>query len=142
MKKKQLSVCNKSLLWVSPIVLASGIMLEHLHGAPFRGIGNAVFTWLHIIASTIMTGFAVWHLWLNWHGISKWYDRFKRHHSKAVKSMAMFFTLTVATGLIAVPQWLMHGHCGIGGLHGKFGYIASVFTFLHIVKHWKWYSRN
>lgn len=142
MKKRQLLICNKSLLWVSPIVLASGIMLEHLHGAPFRGIGNAVFTWLHIIASTIMTGLVVWHLWLNWHGISKWYDRFKRHHSKAVKSMAMFFTLTVATGLIAVPLWLTHGHCGIGGLHGKFGYIAAVFTFLHIVKHWKWYSRN
>ena len=142
MKKKHLLICNKSLLWVSPLALASGILLEHLHGASLHGIGNAVFTWLHIIASTLTTGLVMWHIWLNWHGVSLWYDRLRKHHSKGIKCTAMFFTLTVITGLIAVPLWLSHGHCGIGGLHGKLGYIAAFFTFLHIVKHWKWYSRN
>ena len=142
MKKRQLQICNKCLLFASPIVLASGIMLECLHGASFRGIGNAVFTWLHIISSTVLTGFVVWHLLLNWNGISQWLDRFKRHHSKRTKCTAVFFALTVVTGLIAAPLWLTHGHCGIGGVHGKFGYIAAVFISLHIVKHWKWYSHN
>lgn len=34
-------------------------------------MGNAVFTWLHTVASTIMTGLVMWHIGLNWHGINQ-----------------------------------------------------------------------
>ena len=56
--------------------------------------------------------------------------------------MAIFFMLTATTGLIATPQWLLHGHCGTGGVHGKIGFAAAFFIFLHIAKHWRWYMQR
>lgn len=84
----------------------------------------------------------VWHISLNWQGISNWYRRFRTHKSQGIKFIAIFTFLTFVSGIIAVPLWLHCGHCGIGGLHGKIGFIAVLCMLIHIVKHRKWYSRR
>ncbi|MGN0033586.1 MAG: DUF4405 domain-containing protein [Candidatus Limimorpha sp.] len=140
MKKKQLLVCNNSELMLSPVVLASGIVLECLHGSPFLGLGNAFWVWLHIAASSVLAALVVWHIYLNWRGVNHWRERFNKHRSKGFKAMFVFFMLAIVTGLVAIPLWLSHGHIGIGGVHGKIGFIAAFFVLLHIVRHRRWYS--
>lgn len=142
MKKKHLLICNKSLLLLMPIVVSSSILLESLHGNPFCGLDNVVWTWLHVVTSSILLVLVVWHIQLNWKNASEWYHRLKKHHSKGFKGMAISFLLTFFTGLISIPVWLSHGHAGIGGLHGKIGFICAFFMLGHIINHWKWYSNN
>lgn len=142
MNKKHLLVCNKSLLLFTPLVIASGILLECLHGNAFCGLDNDVWTWLHVTTSSFLSVLVVWHIQLNWRETSGWYRRFKKHRSKEFKYLAIFFLFTSLTGLISIPVWLSHGHAGIGGLHGKIGFIAAVFVLGHIKRHWKWYLKE
>ena len=140
MKKKNLRICNAILLLFAPVVLASGILLESLHGESFLGIGNTYWTWLHITASLIMTVLVVWHVQLNWQGVNTWYRRFKTHRSAGFRATAVFFFLTVVSGAIVLPLWLHCGHAGMGGLHGKIGFASAVCILLHIMKHRRWYA--
>lgn len=142
MNKKHLLVCNKGLLLFTPLVIASGILLECLHGNAFCGLDNAVWTWLHVTTSSLLFVLVVWHIQLNWKGIGGWLQHFKNHRSKGFKCLAVFFLLTSLTGLNSIPVWLSHGHAGIGGLHGKIGFIAAVFMLGHIKRHWKWYLKE
>lgn len=139
MKKKCLKICNTSLLLFAPIVLASGILLEYLHGKSFCGIENALWTWLHIIVSSAMTSLVVWHLLLNWQGVNKWHSRFKTHQSAGLKFTTIIYVLTIGSGIIVFPLWLHSGHIGIGGLHGKIGFVSALCILLHILKHRRWY---
>ncbi|MGN1264382.1 MAG: hypothetical protein ACI4UL_01055 [Muribaculaceae bacterium] len=74
--------------------------------------------------------------------MSKWRTRLKQHRSKVLKCTAVLMALTIVIGLMAFPQWLLHGHTGIGGIHGKFGYLAAIFVILHIATHWRWYIKK
>lgn len=139
MKKKHVLMCNRGLLFVFPIVLASGILLESLHGEPFCKIDNAVWTGFHIGVSSLMLACVVWHIQLNWRSVGEWYGRYRTHCSKGFKCMAQFFLLTTITGLLTLPVWWIHGHTGMGGVHGKIGFVSALFMLLHIKKHWKWY---
>lgn len=137
MKKKFLLICNRSLLSVMPVAVASGVLLEWLHGCPFCGIGNAVWTWLHVVMSGTLLVLVLWHVHLNWHHAGRWYRRFREHRSMGFKCMAVFFLLAALTGLVSVPLWLSHGHSGIGGLHGKIGYVWALFALGHTIRHRK-----
>lgn len=139
MKQKYLRICNTSLLLVAPAVLASGILQEYLHGRPFHGIGNTFLTWLHIIVSSVMTVLVVWHVFLNWQGVNKWYRRFKTHRSPGLKSTVITFLLTIVSGMTVVPLWLHDGHIGLGEWHGKIGFVSSFCIILHIIRHRRWY---
>lgn len=140
MNKTHLSICNKSLLLVLPIVVASGILLECLHGKPFCGIGCAAWTSLHAIAAILLLALIVWHVKLNWKNVGDWYNRFRQHHAKGFKCTIVVFLLTAATGLVCFPQWLIHGHTGIGGVHGKIGFVFAVLILWHIKQHWQWFA--
>lgn len=140
MNNKHLSICNKSLLLVLPIVVATGILLECLHGKPFCGLGCAVWTTLHAIAAILLLALTVWHVKLNWKNAGDWYSRFKQHHAKGFKCTIVVFLLTAATGLVCVPLWLTHGHTGLGGVHGKIGFVFALLILGHIKRHWQWYS--
>ena len=131
-----------SLLLLAPIVLASGIVQEYLHGRPLGGIDNTVWTGLHIAVSAMLTALVAWHVYLNWRGVSNWYRRFKAHRSPGIKITVIFYLLTVASGIIVVPLWLHCGHGGIGGLHGKIGFVSALCILLHIIRHRRWYTAN
>lgn len=145
MKKKHLLVCNKSLLLLMPLVIASSILQECLHGNAFCGLDNVVWTWLHVIVCFVFVMLIVWHVQLNWGGadcwdVRVWYSRFRKHHSKGFKITTVICLLTAITGLIAVPVWLLHGHSGFGGWHGKIGFLCLIMTLIHVIHHWKWYK--
>lgn len=142
MKKKYLRICNEGLLYLSPVVLSTGILLEILHGKPFCGIGNAWWTWLHMVVSFSMAVVVIWHVWLNWPGVNGWYRRFRTHRSPGFKSTVVFYLLTVVSGVAVVPLWLHDGHIGIGGVHGKIGFAAAVCLLFHIVKRRRWYCKG
>lgn len=140
MKKTYLRICNTGLLFLAPVVLASGIMLEVLHGQPFHGIPAAVWAWLHIVLCCLLTGAVLWHVRLNWQGVGNWCRRFRTHRSPGLKLTASFFLLTVCSGVAAVPLWLQHGHFGFIGWHGKIGFAAAFFILVHILRHRRWYT--
>lgn len=142
MKKKSLNVCNHSLLVLFPLALITGILIECLQGAPLWGVGCVLITWLHIVSAMLMAVFVVWHLFLNWRSVSEWWMRLKKHRSKVLKCTAITMAMTIVMGFVAFPQWLLHGHTGIGGFHGKFGYLAAIFSILHIAAHWSWYTKK
>lgn len=140
MKRKYFLICNRSLLLFMPVAVASGILLECLHGRSLCQVDNAVFTWLHSIVSLIMSMLVVWHICLNWGRVSMWACRFQRHHSNGFRCMAVFFLLAVFTGVWSVPVWMLHGHGGIGGLHGKVGIVCAFPISGHVWKYRKWYA--
>lgn len=138
--KKYLKICNNCLLATSPIVLASGILLESLHGQAFLGFGNPFWTWLHILLSSFLTALVVWHVHLNWHMPTHWGHRFRKHRSSGLKATIISYILTIASGLFVTPQWICSGHLGIGGVHGKIGFAAAFCILLHITRYRRWYS--
>lgn len=141
MKKiNRFKLCNWSLLILTVIALISGILLECLHGAPLCGIECSVFTTIHIIVCIAFMVLVWWHLWLHWSKVGEWLHRIKSHHSPGFKLTALFFFLTFLTGLVCIPLWIKCGHIGIGGVHGKLGFIAIILLLPHIKRHWCWYS--
>lgn len=138
--KKELKVCNWLLLIVGTIVTASAIILECLHGSSFLGTSFSSWILMHIVVSTAMLCLVIWHVKLNWSGARNRYHRFIHSKSKVLKITCFFFLLTVATGLIVIPHWLSSGHSGIGGFHGKLGFVALFFMLSHVIKHIGWYA--
>lgn len=142
MKKKHLMICNMALLAMMPIVTANAIMLECSHGEAFCGMENTIWTWLHIISSTLLLGLTIWHIHLNWNRPKTWVQRFKTHHSIETKSTVISFLLTILTGIIAIAFWMTHGHTGVGGIHGKLGLFAVACMAYHILQRRAWYARR
>ena len=141
MKKKALLVCNNGLLLVMPIAVASGVVLECLHGGPLCGLGNRVWTWLHILFSSALLLLVVWHVALHWKRMGNWYNGYRQHRSKGFKWMAASFLLMALTGISSVPFWMLHGHAGVGGVHGKIGLVCACFMLGHLIRHRRWYFR-
>ncbi len=139
-KKNQFKVCNRCLLALTVIVLASGILLECLHGSPLLGIECSVFALIHIVLCVCYMVLVLWHILLHWCKLGEWWSRIVKHHSIGFKLTALFFLLTFLTGLVCVPMWISCGHTGFGGWHGKFGFIAILLLLPHIKRHWYWYS--
>lgn len=125
-----------------PIAVASGVVLECLHGNSFCGLANSAWAWLHVAASSVLTILVIWHIRLHWNNASNWYKRYRQHHSRGFKYAGISFLATVLTGLPSIPIWLLHGHAGFGGLHGKIGFICAFFMLGHVIRHREWYSRN
>ena len=44
------------------------------------------------------------------------------------------------TGLASIPQWLIHGHSPIGGVHGKIGFLFILIAIIHTIRHRKWFK--
>lgn len=128
-------ICNRSLLAIVPIAVASGIALECLHGEALGLIGNEAIIQIHIAASAALTGLVAWHLQLNWGSVRSWLGRYRKHRSKVLKLTAIVFAITSITGAVSIPLWLHHGHFGFGGIHGKFGILSAILMLLHIAKH-------
>lgn len=138
--KKKLEICNRVLTMVGVIVIVSSLLLEYLHGTAFFGMDIAVWTWSHVIISTLFLCLVVWHVNLNWHGKRTWPNRFIRSKSKELKGICIFLLLTIVTGLIALPHWMVNGHAGIGGFHDKLGLIGLAFMLRHVIRHRRWYT--
>lgn len=142
MKKNYLLICNKSLLLLMPFVLASGVLLECLHGGSFCRLDNTCWVSLHIVLSMLLSLFVLWHVRLNWGNVCNWYMRLARHRSRGFRFTFIIFLLAVLTGLLSIASWLCYGHTPLGGWHGKIGLVCTFFMFGHTVRHRRWYSKG
>lgn len=138
----KLKICNISLLAITPAVLATSIILEASHGAALLGMSFNVWVILHLVAVLVMTGLVCWHLRMNWGKLSGWAKKISGKASGASKALAILIALTVLTGFFAIPQWLIHGHSTVGGIHGKIGFLFILVCLIHTIRHRKWFRRS
>ena len=136
----KLKICNISLLAITPAVLATSIILEASHGESVLGLKFNFWVIIHLVAVLVMTGLVCWHLRMNWGRISGWAKKFTGKASGASKALAILITITVLTGIFAIPQWLIHGHSTIGGIHGKIGFLFILVCLIHTIRHRKWFK--
>ena len=133
-------ICNISLLAIIPAVLATLIILEASQGAEVLGLKFNVWVIIHLVTVLAMIGLVCWHLRMNWGRISGWAKKSTSKASSASKTLAILISLTVLTGLAAIPQWLIHGHSTIGGVHGKIGFLFILVSLIHTIRHRKWFK--
>lgn len=129
MKKiTKLKICDRLLLLLLIVVLASGIRLEFVAGR------RMFWVWLHIVSGTAFMCATVWHLYLhfNW---SSWLKRLRSQKSSVTQWLTLSGALTFVTALAALAHWfLSHRHFVIGGVHGKLGFVFVAFAVAHTVK--------
>lgn len=130
------------MLAITPAVLATSIILEASHGAPVLGLKFNLWVIIHLITVLAMTGLVCWHLRMNWGKISGRAKKFTGKASGASKALAILIAFTALTGLAAIPQWLIHGHSTIGGIHGKIGFLFILIATVHTIRHRKWFKRS
>lgn len=132
-KLTKLKICDWTLLAIEITILASGLQLEITHGK------SALWVWIHIALGTAMAVFVLWHLYLHF-GNSGWGSKLKK--KPAPRIIFIFFVLTFLLGFIAIPQYMLHGHSSIGGIHGKLGYIFIILCLVHTLRHKTFYRRR
>lgn len=131
-KKEQLKPCNWALALLAVLMLASSIQLEATNSQ------SAIWVWVHLILGIVMTIAVVWHLWLHYRG--RWSKLFTRQTKPKVKFMVLFIALTAISGIIATFQWLPeYAHTGIGGLHGKLGFVFLFLAITHGLHYKRFY---
>lgn len=132
---------NLALSALGILMLASGIMLETLHGQslwfPFD-----VCAWLHAAVSLVFFILAVCHIHLHWGKVSRWLSGFRNTRRKPVKVLFVLSLLTFATGIAAVVAHVVHGHTTLGGVHGKIGFVMALLALFHVVRRRRWFRKR
>lgn len=138
----RLKTCNHALLALVLPVLASSVILEASHGNPVFHLPFNFWVILHIIAVTVMSCLVIWHLRLNWGKVTEWKRKFSSKASRVSKTLCILIAATSLTGLAAIPQWLLHGHSTLGGVHGKIGFLFLIIAIFHTHHHGKWFTKS
>lgn len=139
MKRNLRWICNWSLLLLLPCVVVSSLWLEFEQSSLGQASSRALSTWLHVVLTALLMLCVSIHLWLHWGHVRRWWGRMRNSSVKRPRGLSLFVFLTLLTGVASVPQWLVHGHTGLGGVHGKIGLIAGCLMLVHALKHRKWY---
>lgn len=134
-KKTKLKLCDWGLLFLTVVILASGIQLEINPG------GANVWVWAHAVIGTMFIFGILWHISLHKSSRKKVEPRNTNRRNKHAL-MEGFFLLTLLSGVIATCHWIgTYHHNTIGGIHGKFGFLFIIAVILHIAKHRRFYHR-
>lgn len=130
MKKiTRLRICNRGLLALTVVMLASGIQLEVTAGS-LTG-----WVWIHILLGIILTALICWHLQLHFK-LSDCVRKLANRKSRITRWLALTFALTIVTAIVTCFHWIGHyGHSPIGAVHGKIGFLFIAFAAWHTVKH-------
>ncbi|MGM9736088.1 MAG: hypothetical protein ACI3ZS_00725 [Candidatus Cryptobacteroides sp.] len=56
-------------------------------------------------------------------------------------NLSVLIAITAISGVAAIPQWLIHGHSTLGGVHGKTGFLFILICIFNIIRHRKWFGR-
>ena len=141
MNKKLLYKINISLILVGILVLLSSIQLEMAEGYSFFDIEFNYWVILHLIITIIISVLIYYHLAIRWGGVTNWIRNFKKIKSKQVKWLSWLFLVTFITGIISTLIFFKDGsHSGVGGFHGKFGFITLILMSFHLNKRFRWYK--
>lgn len=134
-KKTKLKLCDWSLLFLTVVILASGVQLE------INPTGENVWVWAHIVIGTLFISGIFWHISLH-KSAKKRVEAKTRNHRDKHAVMGVSFLLTLLSGVVATCHWIgTYLHSTIGGVHGKFGFLLILAVIFHIVKHKRFYYR-
>lgn len=132
-KKTMLELCDWSLLFLTVVILASGVQLE------INPTGANVWVWAHIVIGTLFISGIFWHISLHKSGKKRVEPKARNHRNKHVV-MGIFFLLTLLSGVVATSHWIgSYLHSTIGGVHGKFGFLFIIAVIFHIAKYKHFY---
>ena len=142
-KKTQSRICNWSLLVLAILMLASGIQMEASFGADFLGFSFPVYMVFHVIVALLMTTAVIWHIWLHF-SWKEWVKRFSALKRMDTKILAVVAVLVLVSGIVALLVLLFNGmqHNGLGGVHGKIGFIFIAIGIYHIVRRVRFYKNR
>lgn len=135
MKKiTELKICDWSLLVVAILMLTSSIQLEGW----WLGLG---LVWAHMALGITFFILIGWHLKLHFQW-RDWAGRLKRQKSPVTRWLALIGGLTLLTAVAAtIHMFVTWHHSGIGGWHGKIGFVFIALAVAHVVKRIKFYKR-
>ncbi len=132
-KKTKLKLCDWSLLFLTVVILASGVQLE------INPVGAKCWIWSHIVIGILFISGIIWHISLH-KSCKKRVEPKTRKHGNKHAVIGIFFLLTLLSGVIATGHWVgTYFHSTIGGVHGKFGFLFIIAVILHIAKHKRFY---
>ncbi|HBC22251.1 MAG TPA: hypothetical protein DC009_09370 [Porphyromonadaceae bacterium] len=127
-KATKLRVCNRVLVALTVLMLASGLQLE------IDGNAGAVPVWLHIMLGVVYATGVVLHVYLHF-GWRMTVSKFRKLKSPVTRILAVIWVVTTLTGIVAAMPWIAHGlHTGIGGWHGKIGFAFIIIAAGHTLK--------
>lgn len=131
--KTKFKICDWSLLFLTVVILASGMQLE------INPTGASVWVWAHIVLGIMFIVGIFWHINLHKSGYKKRKpnsgDIWHKH-----TLMVIFFLLTLLSGVIATFHWIgSYHHSTLGGVHGKFGFLFIIAVILHIARNKRFY---
>ena len=125
----KLKVCNRWLAIALAAMLFSGLQLEATGGK------YAWSVWVHIVLGVLLTGLALYHIFLHYR-TSNWFSRFSKNRNTVTRILWWIFLLTAVSGIAATVQWLCEdGHSPLGGVHGKIGFAMVIFGVVHAARH-------
>jgi hypothetical protein len=139
MKRKALYKINVLLLALLFPALVSSILQEFLRGTDLAFISNNMLTVLHLIVCLPMFLFIGIHLFANCGKIGQWFAKIK-HQKPSTQWLFWLSLVTLFTGIAATITYFRIGHTGIGGIHGKIGFITIAIMIWHTIKRIKWYK--
>lgn len=123
-KKTELRVCGWSLLAMTVAVLISGIQLEVTDGRALPWV------WVHIVVCLLFIALIIRHIYLHF----KWrnWKTGLFGQRRLTKWMSIFGLLTSVSAIAATVHWVFSDtHTGIGGIHGKIGFVFLILIVVH-----------
>lgn len=126
-KKTELRVCDWSLLAMTIAVLISGIQLEVTDGRALPWV------WVHIVVCSLFMALIIRHIYLHF----KWrnWKTGLFGQRRLTKWMSIFGLLTSVSAIAATVHWVLSDtHTGIGGIHGKIGFVFLILIVVHTTK--------
>lgn len=123
-KRTELRVCDWSLLVMTIAVLISGIQLEVTDGRALPWV------WVHIVVCSLFIALIIRHIYLHF----KWrnWKTGLFGQRRLTKWMSIFGLLTSVSAIAATVHWVLSNtHTGIGGIHGKIGFVFLILIVVH-----------
>lgn len=132
--RTKMKCADWSLLATTIFVLISSVQLEA------TGSISALWVWLHIVISLIFLSLICWHIYLHFKW-NKWKQRLFDKRRGVVRWMSICGLCVILSACAATIHWIVtNAHNGIGGVHGKIGFIFLVLIIIHIIRHRKFYT--
>ncbi len=134
MKKiTKLKICDWSLLIFACAILASGIQMEA------SGSKGTVPVYIHVAIGLLFIVLCGWHIYLHY-GSSNWFKKFHNQKKQYTRVLWWVGLLAFASGIAVTIHWIINNaHSGIGGVHGKIGFLMIALLVGHISKRIKFY---
>lgn len=126
---RKLKICDRGLLLMLVVMSASAIQLES------TGSSGILWVIIHMILGAIFIALIVWHIFLHfrWCG---WGRKLLLSAKPLTKWLTIFGLFLAVSSLVVGTHWYETlSHSGIGGLHGKIGFVFVVIVSVHAWKY-------